>query len=249
MRLLALDIGNSRIKAGLFIGEQLEWTKLLTFTDYVSAYLNFWVDKYAIEVIGYTNVNIRQFSRIVELGALSGVELVELTGASPSPIVNAYQSPETLGADRFAAAVGARKMAPDSALLTIDIGTAITYDYVDAENRYLGGGISPGMNLRFKALHQYTARLPLVKEAEEAPFVGRTTEDSIRSGVQFGLKAEVEGVIRRYQELAHPRLTTFLTGGGAAFFANDIQYVDYVSPNLVLEGIYHLVQYHKVPHA
>ena len=240
MRLIALDIGNSRIKAGLFLGEKLEWVKLLTFTDYIGAYLSFWVDKYALDTLAYTNVNARQMNRILEPSLLQQIRAIEITGSTPGPVRNAYRSPATLGSDRYAAVVGARLHEPQHPLLVVDIGTAITYDFVDAENNYLGGGISPGMNLRFRSLHQYTSRLPLVKHQDDIDLVGSTTVDCIRSGVQLGAVCEIEGMIHRYRKIAGDPLAVFLTGGGAEWVTQHLQADHRLEMHLVMEGIYHL---------
>lgn len=245
MRLIALDIGNSRIKAGLFLGEKLEWVKLLTFTDYIGAYLSFWVDKYFIDTLAYTNVNSRQMNRILEPSLLQQIRTIEITGSTPGPVRNAYRSPATLGSDRYAAVVAARLHVPEEPLLVVDVGTAITYDYVDAENNYLGGGISPGVSLRFRSLHQYTSRLPLVREQDDAVFVGSTTQDCIRSGVQYGVACEIEGMINRYRKLAGDRLHVFLTGGGAEWVSRNLEAAHRLEMNLVMEGIYHLASQHR----
>lgn len=241
MNLITLDIGNSRIKSGLFLNGELEWVKFLSFTDYITAYLSFWIDKYDISFIAYTNVNARQTTRLLEMSDGHQAQLLEITSNFRGPVINSYKAPATLGADRFAAAVGAKHAAGEAPALTVDVGTAITYDYVDNDSVYWGGAISPGMELRFKALHQFTSRLPLVKYKEEPPFIGRTTQECIRSGVQIGVAAEIKGFIGQYREEAGPDLKVFLTGGGAedvkAYLGGA---VDYFEPNLVLQGIYAL---------
>jgi len=246
MHLIALDIGNSRIKAGLFLGEKLEWVKLLTFTDYIGAYISFWTDKYEIDTLAYTNVNSRQMGRILDPSLLLQIRPIEITGSSPGPVRNAYRSPATLGSDRYAAVVGARLKSEKRPLLVIDIGTAITYDYVDAENNYLGGAIAPGINLRLRSLHHYTSRLPLVKQQDEVDFIGSTTQDCIRAGVQYGVICEIEGMIGRYKKEAGDELEVYLTGGTAIWISDHIEVSHRLEMNLVLEGIYHLAQQHRI---
>lgn len=241
MNLITLDIGNSRIKSGLFLNGELEWVKFLSFTDYITAYLSFWIDKYDVRLIAYTNVNARQITRLLEMSDGHQARLLEITSNFRGPVLNSYKSPASLGADRFAAAVGAKHKAGDAPALTIDVGTAITYDYVDNDSVYWGGAISPGMELRFKALHQFTSRLPLVKFKEEPAFIGRTTQECIRSGVQNGVAAEIKGFVEQYREEAGPELKVFLTGGGAEAVKEQLSAaVDYFEPNLVLQGIYAL---------
>src|SRR5690606_17210513 len=121
--------------------------------------------------------------------------LFYLTQKSPLPIVNAYSTPETLGNDRLANAVAANTMFPDQNCLVIDIGTCLKFDFVNAENKYLGGSISPGYQMRFRALHTYTEKLPLISPKHPNELIGSSTETSIRSGVYNGLLNEIEGMI------------------------------------------------------
>lgn len=146
--------------------------------------------------------------------ALAGLPcpLLRVTGTTPSPLVNRYRTPGTLGADRLAAAVGAAELRPQADLLIIDAGTCIKYDVVDAARNYWGGNISPGLEMRLRALHEYTARLPKVEAEGELPDVGHDTETAIRAGVVRGIRFEVEGYLRQMAE-RYPSLQVFLTGG------------------------------------
>ncbi len=133
-------------------------------------------------------------------------------GVTPVPITVKYATPHTLGADRLAAAVGAYVKGKGRDVLVIDIGTCITYDFVNADGEYLGGNISPGPKLRLKALSEYTDRLPLVSRHGDTPEMGNTTETAIRSGVVNGIRREIEGYISDFL-LKYPRLLVYLTGG------------------------------------
>lgn len=124
------------------------------------------------------------------------------------PITIQYETPETLGQDRIAAAVGANYLQPGKNILVIDAGTAITYELMDHQGIYRGGNISPGMSTRFKALNHYTNKLPLVEEKEEIPLLGTTTETAIQAGVVNGIVYEMEGYIREFQE-KYPDLLVF----------------------------------------
>ena len=128
------------------------------------------------------------------------------------PIKNMYATPETLGTDRLAAAVGANMLQPGHDLLIIDIGTCVTFDFVNSKGEYLGGNISPGPSMRLRALNDYTARLPLVSRKGDTPDVGNDTETAIRSGVINGVKYEIEGYIRFFLA-KYPQLFVYLTGG------------------------------------
>lgn len=133
-------------------------------------------------------------------------------GVTPVPLVNDYATPSTLGADRLAAAIGAYCQHEGHEVLVIDIGTCITYDFVDSRGHYLGGNISPGPTIRFNALHQFTSSLPLVERRGDTPLMGHSTETAIRSGVLRGIEYEIDGYIRDFL-LNYPNLYVYLTGG------------------------------------
>jgi type III pantothenate kinase len=173
---------------------------------------------------------------------------VEIDRQTRLPVEIAYRTPETLGMDRVCSAVGVRELAGKGPLLCIDAGTAITYDYIDADNRYCGGGISPGIRTRFRALNQFTAALPLVEKEGRLPLVGDDTETSIRSGVVNGVLAEIAGITERYHEMAGPGLQTAITGGDADFLGNHLKNINFVDSNLLLRGILAIV-IHQTHHA
>jgi type III pantothenate kinase len=140
-------------------------------------------------------------------------EVINLqSGITPVPIKNMYASPQTLGSDRLAAVVGANFKYPDRDILIIDIGTCITYDFINARGEYLGGNISPGPSMRLKALNRFTDRLPLISRHGDIPEVGNNTETAIRSGVMMGVEYEIEGYIKRFRNI-YPQLLVYLTGG------------------------------------
>ena len=143
---------------------------------------------------------------------------------TPVPITNRYDTPETLGQDRLAAAVGAKSLCPGENLLIIDAGSAITYDFVSAEGEYMGGNIAPGLKMRFTMLHRMTKKLPMV-EAEEnelIPLFGTNTRDAIAAGVVRGVAYEVKGYMRTLSEKV-PHFCTFLTGGHAPYILNNVR--------------------------
>lgn len=143
---------------------------------------------------------------------------------TPVPITNRYDSPQTLGQDRLAAAVGAKKLCPRENLLIIDAGSAITYDFVSEEGEYLGGNIAPGLKMRFMMLKQMTKKLPLVEvdENELIPLFGKNTRDAIAAGVIRGVAYEVKGYMRTLSEKM-PHFQTFLTGGNAPYVLNNVR--------------------------
>ncbi|MDR0419590.1 MAG: type III pantothenate kinase [Prevotellaceae bacterium] len=159
------------------------------------------------------------------------------------PIKNLYETPETLGKDRLAAAVGAFHLYPNSNLLVIDAGTAITYEVVTAQGEYMGGNISPGLRMRFNALHQQTHKLPLCEPQQKFEPIGRNTGEAIVAGVQNGIIYETLANITKIS-LKYQNLKVVLTGGDASFLANHLQYPIFVVYDLVLIGLNRILEYH-----
>jgi type III pantothenate kinase len=160
----------------------------------------------------------------------------------PLPIKVQYQTPETLGKDRLAAAVGAHYLEPGKDILVIDAGTAITYELIEATGVYLGGNISPGMTTRFKSLNYYTKKLPLVKETRMIPPIGNNTETAIQAGVVYGICYEMDGYINDLH-LKYPNLLVFLTGGHTNYFAKRLKNIIFANINLVLIGLNRILEY------
>ena len=158
------------------------------------------------------------------------------------PIEIRYQTPETLGRDRIAAAVGANFLQPQKNILVIDAGTAITFDIVETPGVYLGGNISPGMTTRFHALNQFTKRLPLVEERETIPLLGTSTETAILAGIVHGIVYEMDGYINELQN-KYPDLSVFLTGGHTFYFEKRLKNTILANINLVLIGLNRILEY------
>lgn len=168
---------------------------------------------------------------------------------TPLPITNAYKTPETLGNDRLANAVAASALCPGRNVLIIDAGTCIKYDFISAEKVYAGGSISPGLTMRFRAMHNYTARLPLLNpemnELMQLPqLTGGNTHESMLSGVMQGALFEAEGYIDAYRNL-HGDVLVLLTGGDMAFFEKHLKSGIFAHSNLVLTGL-HVILDHNL---
>lgn len=173
---------------------------------------------------------------------IMGINILHVSSETPIPITNLYKTPHTLGMDRLAAIIGANELKPKTDLLVIDAGTCITYDFLNATGEYLGGNISPGINMRLKALHKFTDKLPLVSPNGETPTWGDSTETAIRAGVINGIALEIEGYIQQARE-KHPSLVVFLTGGDGLTF--DINKRNYILTDkfLVLKGLNRILNY------
>jgi type III pantothenate kinase len=160
---------------------------------------------------------------------------------TPIPVKNNYSQPQSLGADRLAAAVGAWTLAPGKPSLIVDLGTAITYDLLTAEGVYEGGNIAPGIYLRMKALHENTKALPLPEiSVGDFPEFGKDTPSAIKAGVLQGIIHEINGYILQHRQ-KHPELLTFLTGGDLIYFAGKLKSDIFARPNLVLTGLHRIL--------
>jgi type III pantothenate kinase len=167
--------------------------------------------------------------------------VLTLDAHTPTPLRNLYQTPQTLGSDRLAAAIGAYALYPQRNVLVINAGTALTFELVSKQAEYMGGSISLGLRSRYKALHWVTDKLPLYSPAEQTPHLGQNTRDAVTSGVQNGMLYEMQGVIAYFMS-KYPHLQTILTGGDAVFFAHRLQNVSAV-PHLTLIGLNSILDY------
>ncbi len=227
---LTIDIGNTRVKAGLFKDGAL--TELWQGTE-LPSFINF-LKGMPLEKAIICSVNNR-FEKIIEYIRIKHPTHI-LNKASPLPVTNKYATPETLGMDRLAAAVGAKQTYPNEHNLVVDLGTCITYDFITEHGEYLGGGISPGMLLRFRAMHELTNALPSVELGSAPNFIGNSTQSCMQSGVYFGIKHELEGNIREYRE-KFGQINVIFCGGDANFFESSLKATIFVNQHLTLIGL------------
>jgi len=179
----------------------------------------------------------------VDDNLLKKYNLIRLTHLTPLPLQIKYKTPKTLGVDRIAASVGANSVDRDTNLLIIDIGTCVTFDFVSSKNEYLGGSISPGFEMRFKALNYFTGKLPLIAfDKKQLMLIGDTTESSIVSGVYNGMKSEIEGVIMNYMK-QYEALKIVVTGGDANLFDLEPKNRIFVDEFIVLKGLNEILNY------
>ncbi|MDR2775621.1 MAG: type III pantothenate kinase [Tannerella sp.] len=161
---------------------------------------------------------------------------------TPIPIRTEYETRNTLGMDRIAAAVGSCYLQPGRNLLVIDAGTAITYEVIESSGIYIGGNISPGLTTRFKALNAFTKRLPLVKEKDDVPLIGTSTETAILAGVINGIVYEMDGFIDSLKA-KYGNIFVFLTGGHSFYFERRLKNHIFADANLVLVGLNRILEY------
>lgn len=211
---LVIDIGNSFTKVAVFNGKNVvSFSSFENFSiDILKDFLskNSSVSKVILSSVVQHDKNIPEFIK-------SNCFFIELSDGTNIPVENLYQSPHTLGKDRLACAVGANSLFQNKNVLSIDAGTCIKYDFVNAKNQYIGGGISPGIEMRFKSLNQFTGKLPLLSYRHFDKLTGQNTEESILSGVMNGVTEEVKGIIARYEE-QYPDLKIVFTGGYLKLF-------------------------------
>ncbi len=237
---LIIDIGNTCVKLVCFNGDKVV-EEMRSDKDDVKSLQSF-CNKYVFSNGIYSTVSEIGPKYLDVLSSLPFGMMEFQSGKSHIPIKNNYHTPYTLGADRLAAAVGANYMQPGRDILIIDIGTCVTFDFINAAGEYLGGNISPGPTMRLKALNNYTSRLPLVDRIGKLPNIGYDTETAIRSGVLNGIKYEIEGYIH-YFLAKYPKLFVYLTGGVHLnlHFSENISIFadDYIVP----KGLNRILQY------
>lgn len=241
---LTIDIGNTRAKIALFDGNEPVSEDKFEVKE-LPQRLRDTIDRHRPERAAYCSVGNDSPEIERALQALP-CPLLHVTGTTPAPVHVGYRTPGTLGADRLAAVVGAVTLMPGTDLLVIDAGTCITYDFVDAKGNYLGGNISPGVEMRFEALHVRTARLPHIGAEGDIPDLGYDTETAIRSGVVRGIGYELQGFIRHWQK-RYPELRTFLTGGDRYVFSDALRKDILTDSHLLARGLNRLLTDNALP--
>jgi type III pantothenate kinase len=172
----------------------------------------------------------------------SNIQFVHfLSYKSKLPFKIEYDTPETLGTDRIASVAGAFNLYPQSEILIIDAGTAITFDFLSA-GIFKGGNISPGISMRFKALNKFTGKLPLVSQTDNYTFPGRNTSDAITAGVITGVTYEINEYIRTFEK-KHSDFKIVLTGGDSVYLKNKIDYQLTYMPDIVTDGLNYILEY------
>ncbi len=237
---LIIDIGNTLIKVFLFEGkklcfsQQIESSRKLKIFDLFDK--NFAADK--IIVSSVIELSEDFYNKLKTLST----QLFVLDEHSQLPIINKYETGATLGKDRVAAAVGAYTIFPENNVLAIDAGTALTIDFISDKREYLGGNISPGLSMRFKALNYYTNKLPLISKNDKFPLLGNSTEQAIVAGVQNGMIFEIDNYIKELSS-KYGDLKVILTGGDSFFFEHKLKSRIFAKPFLTAIGLNRILEY------
>jgi type III pantothenate kinase len=238
--ILAVDVGNTRIKAAVFEGSTLLEPFVFMKTELEKSIQNI-LNKYKncsnLVVASVSEIEKQAFSNFED-----SINIHFVSHKDSFPFVNGYETPQTLGIDRMVLAAGATLQFPNQNRLVIDAGTCITYDFVDENDNYLGGAISPGLRLRYEALHNYTAKLPLLTLENPKHFTAKSTSESIHSGVVNGLVCEIDGFINQYKA-QYSNFIIILTGGDSDFLAKRLKNTIFANSNFLLESLNQTFQY------
>ncbi|WP_339841354.1 type III pantothenate kinase [uncultured Maribacter sp.] len=239
---LIIDAGNTSVKLAIFKKAEIVHLESVATHDFVAAVKNIFEK--------YPKI---QFAIVSSVGALSKeqmnvvaifCEVHELSNTSKVPFKNSYASPQTLGVDRLAIVTAAYYNNPHHNNLIIDAGTCITYDMINDFDEYLGGAISPGVQMRYSAMHNQTAKLPLLEKKELLDYIGNTTDNCMHSGVIYGVILEIEGVIDLYKS-RFKDLTIILTGGDTLFLSKRLKNTIFADSKFLLKGLNYLLEYNK----
>lgn len=238
--IICIDVGNTRTKVAVYENgtlQQLVITNNEKLIKNISKQIQGIENCVDIILSSVGNLPSEVIENLKKLG-----NLIIVTHESPIPFKNLYATPATLGIDRIVLAAGATLKYPSQNRLIIDAGTCLTYDFINNQDQYHGGAISPGIGLRYKSLHDYTANLPLEKISELHSFVGNSTSASIQSGVLNGVIAEIEAFIDHFKH-QDENLTVILTGGNSEFLVNRLKNSIFANPNFLLESLFLLHQH------
>jgi type III pantothenate kinase len=240
---LVVDIGNTRTKIAFFENNILLEKAILengTLGELSTAISGQTVKGAILSMTGRDTEGVENYLN-------QHFRFVKFDHTTPIPIKNKYKTPETLGKDRLAAVIAAKMMFPKDNCLVIDGGTCLTYNFVTANNLFIGGNITPGLTMRLKAMHHFTAKLPEIERHTEGveilDMIGTTTETAMRIGAQVGILAEVEGFVERFTR-NFGKIKVILTGGDGEYLMKHVALSErYFERNLVLQGLNQILNF------
>lgn len=239
---LVIDVGNTLVKMAVFQGDNLQKKKTFLKQDFLKNLEELQQSYPQIDRVLLSSVAKTSAKWLQKLQEKHNLTILDRE--LPQVFNNLYATPHTMGLDRIALVSAATKHYPDENVLVIDAGTCITYDFKNEKNEYLGGAISPGMQMRFKAMNTFTENLPLLEPDREVKFMGNSTKSSMQAGVIFGIIAEIDGVISSYRE-QNKDLLIILTGGDAQFLCNRLKNSIFANSNFLLEGLNYILEFNN----
>jgi len=239
---LVIDVGNTLVKLAIFEKESLQYKKVFIknkFLEVLTEVNELYPFIKNCIVSSVVNFSEHQFSKLKKCYPVH-----VLSHETSIPFINKYATPDTLGVDRIALVSAASIQFNKKNVLIIDVGSCITYDFISEKNEYLGGAISAGIEMRYKALNTFTARLPLLDANSPKEFIGNSTAFSIHSGIINGVLYEIDGFISTYKNIFDD-LTIILTGGDAHFLRDSLKNDIFANSNFLLEGLNSILEHNK----
>ena len=234
---ICLDFGNTRLKTAVFEGDQLK--EVIVLHENEEAHLQEIIEQHQPSRSILSSVI--NHSQAVETLLEKRTRFHRLSNTSKLPFTIPVGKPETVGADRLAIAAASVYLFPNQNNLAIGLGSCITYNFINAFHELMGGSISPGMEMRFKSMHQFTAKLPLVQADWNVPLIGYDTRTNLQSGVVLGMAKEIDGIIDLYAE-KFSNFNVLLTGGDIGIFRPHLKNKIFADPDLIFKGLYAISQ-------
>lgn len=230
---ICFDFGNTRMKYAVFTGRELSVVEVMEKDD--DATVQNILQQYQPQKTILSSVI--NHNPGMESVLQAGSRFHKLSHLTKLPFTTPVGKPETIGADRLAICAAVAEFYPNKNNLVIALGTCITYNFINKYHEFIGGAISPGMEMRFRSLQDYTAKLPLVKEDWNFPLIGYDTVTNITSGVILGMAKEIDGFLDAYQE-RYGNFNAVLTGGNSAYFVPHLKNKIFADSNLIFKGLY-----------
>lgn len=239
---LIIDVGNTAVKLAVYSKNKLI-RKLVVSHEKASMEAISLTQKY--KSINHAIISsVGKFNDSHFLDGHNEIKIIELNHKTKLPFINQYKTPKTLGVDRLALVSAALRNYPKKNVLVIDAGTCITFDFISAQKEYKGGAISPGLNMRYEAMHNFTSNLPLLKLQEPKHHIGHNTNSSMHSGIVNGVIYEIDGAIEEYRS-NYKDLTVILTGGDTKFLSKRLKNTIFANSNFLLEGLNYILEFNK----
>ncbi len=235
---LIVDIGNTSTKLAVFKGREKIFVSRINELSCEDLEKELWGFKVKRAIVS----SVKELPPFISDLLFTNIPYVHvLSHKSKLPFKMEYETPETLGTDRIAAVAGAYRVFPDENVLIIDAGTAITFDFIIG-NSYKGGNISPGIDMRFRALNNFTGKLPLIEKSPDFSFPGKNTTDAILAGVIAGVTYEINEYIRTFKK-RHKNIKIIMTGGDSGFLKERLSYKTHYMPDIVIDGLNYILGY------
>jgi len=237
MTTLCFDFGNTRLKVAVFKDNKMQEAIVLKDDSEATLHELLAIHKPEHSILS----SVIKHNPLTENILTSQSTFHKLSASTKINFTTPVGKPETIGADRLALVAAAVHFYPKKNNLIIGLGSCITYNFVNQYHQFLGGGISPGMDMRFKAMYDFTALLPLEKETWNIPLIGYDTRTNLQSGVLNGMAAEIEGIIHKYEQ-KYSNFNVVLTGGNSSYFAGQLKTRIFADHNFLFKGLYALSQ-------